>query len=122
MAENVDLIIQLPAGSVVDRQLAADPPASVTSCRVVIERLPADAEGKIEPPEAGQVVLSFLSPEALIREAEQLSHEVHRADTSEPPVVVVQVAEEVREDEIAVLLQAAAHAGRTLILCILGSI
>jgi hypothetical protein len=122
MPENVDVIIQLPAGSVIDRQLEQDPPPSVTSGRAVVERLPAAADGTIEPPEAARVVLSFLSPEALIREAEQIRHEVQRIGGTEPPVVVVQVAEELREDELAVLLQAAGHAGRTLLLCILGSI
>jgi hypothetical protein len=36
-------------------------------------------------------------------------------------VVVIEVAEELREDELAVLLQAAEEAGRTVILCLLGS-
>jgi len=122
MAENVDLIIQLPAGSAVDRQLELDPPPSVADGRVVIERVTADADGTIQPPEAGQVVLSFLSPEALRREADQLGREIRPDDSSEPPVVVIEVAEELREDELAALLKAAEQAGRTVILCILGSV
>jgi hypothetical protein len=118
----VGLIIQLPAGSAVDRQLEADPPPSVASGRAVIEPLSADTEGTIEPPDVGRVVLSFLSPEALRREAEQVRQEIRQADSSEPPLVVVEVAEELREDELAVLLQAADEASRTVILCILGSI
>jgi hypothetical protein len=122
MAENVGLIIQLPAGSVVDRRLDEDPPPSVASGRAVIERLAASAEGTIEPPEAGQVVLSFLSPETLRRESERVRQEIRQADGSEPPVIVVEVAEELREDELAALLQAADQVGRTVILCILGSV
>jgi hypothetical protein len=122
MAENVDLIIQLPAGSAVDRQLELDPPPSVADGRVVIERVTADADGTIQPPEAGQVVLSFLSPEALRREAGQIGREIRPDDSSEPPVVVIEVAEELREDELATLLKAAEQAGQTVILCILGSV
>jgi hypothetical protein len=122
MTDDVALIIQLPAGSVVDRQLELDPPPSVASGRAVIERVAADAEGTIQPPEAGQVVLSFLSPEDLRREAEQVRQEISPDDSSEPPVVVIEVAEELREDELASLLQAADEAGRVVILCILGSV
>lgn|SRR5487761_212877 len=119
MADDVDLIIQLPAGSAVDRQLQEEPPASVTSGRAVIEQLPADSDGRIEPPEAGEVVLSFLSPEALRREAETVRREVREADSDEPPVVVLQVAEYLREDELSVLVAAADQARRTVILCVL---
>jgi hypothetical protein len=122
MSENVALIIQLPAGSAVDRQLELDPPPSVASGRAVIEPVTADVDGAIQPPEAGQVVLSFLSPESLRREAEQVRREIRPGDGSAPPVVLIEVAEELREDELAVLLQAADEASRTVVLCILGSI
>ena len=68
------------------------------------------------------MVLSFLSPEDLRREAEQVRQEIRPYDSSEPPVVVIEVAEELREDELAALLQVADKASRTVILCILGSI
>ena len=122
MTDDVALIIQLPAGSVVDRQLELDPPPSVASGRAVIERVTADVAGTIQPPEAGQVVLSFLSPEALRREPEQVGQKIGSYDSGEPPVVVVEVAEELREDELAVLVQAADDASRVVILCILGSV
>jgi hypothetical protein len=122
MAENVALIIQLPAGSAIDRQLELDPPPSVASGRAVVERLTADVDGTITPPEAGQVVLSFLSPEALRRQADQVRREIRPDDASEPPVVVIEVAEYLREDELAALVQAAEDASRTVILCILGSV
>jgi hypothetical protein len=122
MTENVALIIQVPTGSAVDRQLELDPPPSVASGRAVVERLPPDPDGTIEPPEAGLVVLSFLSPESLRREAEQVRQEIRPDDGSEPPVVVIEVAEELREDELGVLVKAAEQASRTVILCILGSV
>jgi hypothetical protein len=119
MTDDVALIIQLPAGSAVDRQLEEDPPPSVASSRVVIERVTADVDGTIQPPEAGQVVLSVLSPESLRREPEQVRRQIRPGDGSAPPVVVVEVAEELREDELGVLLQAAEAASRVVILCIL---
>jgi hypothetical protein len=122
MPENVDLIVQLPAGSAIDRNLEADPPSSVASGRVVVERIQPGPEGTIQPPVAGQVLLSFLSPEDLRRETDQIKREIGPADGSEPPVVVVEVAEYLREDELTFLLQAAAEAKRVVILCILGSV
>jgi hypothetical protein len=122
MTDDVALIIQLPAGSAVDRQIELDPPPTVASGRAVIERVTPDVKGTIEPPEAGQVVLSFWSPEGLRREPEQVRQEIRPDDGSAPPVVVIEVAEELREDELAVLVQAADDASRVVILCIPGSV
>jgi hypothetical protein len=119
VAQETDLIIQLPAGSALDTQLRKDPPPSAASNRVVIEPLPADVDGRIQPPEGGQVILSFLSPETLRREAGQVSREIGQAAAGKPPVVVLEVAEELREDELGVLLQAAEQAQRTVLLCVL---
>jgi hypothetical protein len=116
--QDVDLIIQLPAGSLLDTQLRKDPPPSVASGRVLVEPLTPDADGRIAPPEGGQVVLSFLSPEALRRDPGHVAREIHRADDGAPPVVVLDVAEELREDELAVLLTAAERAGRTVLLSV----
>jgi hypothetical protein len=63
-----------------------------------------------------------LSPEDLRREAEQVRQEIRPDGGGEPPVVVIEVAEELREDELASLLQAADEASRVVILCILGSV
>jgi hypothetical protein len=121
MADEVELIIQLPRDSAVDRQLSEDPPLSVSSGRVVVERLPADAAGRILPPPAGEVVLSVLSPEALSREAEQVRHVIKRAAANgEPLVVLVQAAEELRDDELAAVLDAAARTRRVVLLRVLG--
>jgi hypothetical protein len=121
MAEEVGLIIQVPRASAVDRQLGEDPPPSVSSGRAVVERLPADTEGRLLPPSAGEVVLSVLSPEALSREAEQASQVIKQAAADgEPLVVLVRAAEELREDEIAAVLDAAVHTQRVVLLRVLG--
>ncbi len=122
MADDVELIIQVPRDSAVDRQLREDPPRSVTSGRAVVERFPADAEGRILPPAAGEVVLSVLSPEALSRAGGQVRLVIERAAADgEPLVVVVQVAEELRDDELAAVMRAARYTRRVVLLRVLGS-
>jgi hypothetical protein len=122
MADDVELIIQLPRDGAVDRHLREDPPLSLASGRVALEHLPADADGRILPPPVGEVILSVLSPEALSREAEQVARVIKQADAAgEPLVVQVQAAEELRDDELAAILEAAAHTRRVVILRLLGS-
>lgn len=83
----------------------------------MVETGPTDAEGVLEAPAAGQVVLSLLSPEALEREASEVRRVIGQAGTGvEPLVVVVEAAEELRESELAALLSAASHASRAVIL------
>jgi len=62
MADEVKLIIQVPHGSSIDLYLKADPPAAIADVRVIVEHLGAGADGKLLPPEAGEVVL--LIPDA----------------------------------------------------------
>jgi hypothetical protein len=83
----------------------------------VVERGPTDARGHLEPPAAGQVVLSVLSPEALQREADEVRRVIAHAGTGvEPLVVVVEAAEELRDEELAALLEAARESPRAVIL------
>jgi hypothetical protein len=120
MAHQPRLIVQLARGSAVERQLSAQPPQSTVGGDLVIDVGPADAEGHLEPPAAGQVVLSVPSPEALTREADEVRRTIAGAGTGiEPLVVVVEAAEELREDELAAVLEAAGHASRPVILRIL---
>jgi hypothetical protein len=120
VAAQPTLIIQVPRGSAVDRQLSAQPPASVASGEVVVEVGPADARGHLEPPTAGQVVLSVPSPETLARQADEVRRVIAQAGTgTEPLVVVVEAAEELREDELAAVLEAAKHASRPVIMRII---
>jgi hypothetical protein len=114
------LIIQMPRGGAVDRQLTAQAPQSVASGEVVVDPGPTDAEGHLEPPAAGKVVLSVPSPEALAREAAEVRRVIARAGAgAEPLVVVVEAAEELREDELAAVLQAASNTPRAVILRII---
>jgi hypothetical protein len=113
MAHQPTLIIQVPRGGAVDRQLAAEPPQG----EIVVDVVTADADGNLEPPAAGEVVLSVPSPEALVREADEVRRVIERAGTGvEPLVVQVEAAEELREDELAAIVEAAGRAPRTVIL------
>jgi hypothetical protein len=119
MTDESDVIVQLARDSAVDRNLRADPPPSVLSGRVVLDHVVPEADGSLGPPEAGEVILSVLSPEAL-REPEQVS-DVIRQDpvAGEPPVIIIRTGEYLREDELVVVADAAARWHRTVILRIL---
>jgi hypothetical protein len=120
MVDEPRLIIQVPGGSAVDRQLSGPGLPSVASGEVVVEVGRTDAEGVLEAPAAGQVVLSVPSPEALAREASEVRRVIGLAGTGvEPLVVVVEAAEELRESELAAVLEAASHNSRAVILRIM---
>jgi hypothetical protein len=115
MADDPVLILQIPAGGALDEQLRTDPPPSLAA--VVLERGPTDEQGVLEPPAAGQVVLSVPSPEALRGRSDELRHVIDAAGTStEPIVIVVQAAEELREEEVSAVTTAAENAPRPVIL------
>jgi hypothetical protein len=117
MGEDPTLIIQVPRGSAVDRQLHSQPPESVVGGEIVVEVGATDSEGVLEAPVAGEVVLSLPSPEALEREADEVRRVIRQAGTgTEPLVVVIEAAEELRDEELAPLLDAAGHASRAVIL------
>jgi hypothetical protein len=83
----------------------------------VVEVGPTDADGDLEPPAAGQVMLSIPSPEALARQASEVRSVIARAGTGvEPLVVVVEAAEDLREEELVAMLEAAGHTSRGVIL------
>jgi hypothetical protein len=82
---------------------------------VVLDRIEADPSGNIGPPEAGEVVMSVLSPEGL-RNAQEVRDAVGSAEAGDEAVtIVVRAAEELREDELAVVLDAARRADRLII-------
>jgi hypothetical protein len=114
------LIIQLPRGSAVARQLSEQPPRSVVSGEVVVEFGPTDAEGHLEASAAGQVVLSVPSPEALKREPRDVRRAIGQAGTgTEPLIVAVEAAEQLREEELDLLLDAARRSSRAVIVRII---
>ena len=120
MAHQPRLIVQVARGGAVAQQLNAEAPPGVAAGEVVVEVGPADAHGHLEPPSAGKVVVSVPSPETLVREAAEVRRAITGAGTGvEPLVVVVEAAEELRDDELTAILDAAAHAPRPVILRIL---
>ena len=117
MAHNPRLILELARDGAVDRQLNENPPPSVASGEVVIEHGPADSHGHLETGDTGQIVLSVPSPEGLAREPDEVHRVITQAGTgAEPLVVVVEAAEELRDDELAAVLEAAGHSSRPVIL------
>jgi len=116
MTSEPSIIVQLPRGGAADRQLRADPPPSVASGQVVLDHVLAGADGRLEPPEAGDIVLSVLSPEAL-REPSEIRDVIGQAPAEhEPLVIIVEAAEELREEELAVVVDAAERAHRQVII------
>jgi hypothetical protein len=110
------LIIELPRGGAVERQLTDHPLAAVASGEAVVEPGPTDSEGNLESA-AGEVVLSVPSPEALRHDARAVRRVIEGAGTGvEPLLLVVEAAEELREDELAAVLEASEHASRAVIL------
>jgi len=117
MVDSPRLIVQLPRGSEVERQMAADAPPAVASGEVVVTVIASDDHGHLEPPAAGEVVLSVPSPETLVREAAEVRRVIARTGSGdEALVIVVEAAEELREDELAAVLAAAQHTARAVIL------
>jgi hypothetical protein len=116
VAENPTLILQLARGGAVDRKLAEDEPESVASGAVVIDHVPADSHRDVEGG-SGQVVLSVPSPEELTRTPDEVRRVISGAGRGdEPLVVVVEAAEELRDDELGVVVEAARHTSRPVIL------
>jgi hypothetical protein len=108
------LIVQVRHGGAVDRNWAEDLPPSIASGRVVVEHFAGEG-----PPEGGEVVMSVLSPEALRSDAEEVRDVIAQVSASEPPVIIVEAAEYLREDELAAVLDAANRARRPVILRVL---
>jgi hypothetical protein len=116
MAHEPSLIVQVPRGSAVQRQLHDQPPSSVAGGEVVVEEGPTDPEGNLEAEAAGEVVLSLPSPEGLAREADEVRRVIAQAGTGvEPLVIVIEAAEELRDEELAPALAATAHTARPVI-------
>ena len=116
MTSDAVVIVQLPRGGAVDRYLRTYPPPGVASGQVVVEPVPAEPDGRLGPLEAGEVVMSVLSPEALGRDQQEVRDVIRQApDDAGPLVIIVEAAEELREDELAVVVDAAARAHRDVV-------
>ena len=118
MASQPTLIVELPSDGAVHVQFQGEPPPPA----VAVVPLPADEAGRIEAPAAGQVVMSVLSPEGLVREGDEVRRVIDAAGTGdEPLVVVVEAAEELRADELSAVLEPARTARRPVILRIVAN-
>ena len=122
MTSDAVVIVQLPRGSTVDQYLRTYPPPSLASGRVVVDQVAAEPGGRLGPPETGEVVMSVLSPEALTRDQQQVRDVIRHAAGAGPLVIVVEAAEELREDELAVVLDAAAHGRRDVVLRVMAGV
>jgi hypothetical protein len=119
MTSEPSIIVQLPRDGAADRQLRADPPPSVASGRVVLDHVLAGADGRLEPPEASEIVMSVPSPEAL-RQPTEIRDVIEQApDKRKPLMIIVEAAEELREEELAVVVDAAERAHRLVIIRIM---
>jgi hypothetical protein len=75
-----------------------------------------DDRGALVPPDTGEVVLSVPSPEALSRDPAEVGRVIDRAGTgAEPLVIVIEAADELREEELVALVQAAQRSKRPVI-------
>jgi hypothetical protein len=117
VANEAELIIQLPRGSSLDNHLREEPPAGIADGRVVLEHLVPNSDGQLLPPRAGEIILTVPSPEALRREPDEIRRVVTEAAADGGPLVVlVEGAEYLRDDELEAVLSAAAKTGRLVIL------
>jgi hypothetical protein len=106
------LVVQVPRGGAVDRQLSAQTPADVA-----VDPAPTDDAGGLEVRGPGEVVLSVPSPETLAREPDEVRRVIAESGTgAEPLVVEVEAAEELRDDELGAVIEAAGHTERPVIL------
>jgi hypothetical protein len=117
MSVDPQLIVQVARGGVLDRRLREEPPGSMADGRVVVESLPADEAGALDPPDVGEVVLSVPSPETLGRERDEVRRVLARAGSGAPPlIVVVEAADELRDEELQPVLDAIEQSARPVIL------
>jgi hypothetical protein len=114
VADEPTLIIQVPRGSAIERQLRDQPPSVLRGEEVLVQTGPTDDEGNLEEL-AGEIILSVPSPQELARQ--DVERVVRGAGTGTAPlVVVVEAAEELDEGEVTPVLAAARRAARPVIL------
>jgi hypothetical protein len=117
MIKSPKLIVEVPQGGAVQRQLTAAELPSITGGEVVVAAGPTDADGRLEAAAAGQIVLSVPSPAGLSRDPDSVRRVIGEAGTgTEPLVIVVEAAEELLEEELSPVLAAAGHTSRAVIL------
>jgi hypothetical protein len=115
MPDDPTLIVQVPRGSAIERQLSEHRPASLNADDVLVQTGPTDGQGVLEAM-AGEAVLTVPAPGELGRHAEELRRVLVRAGSGTAPlVVIIQAGEELLEEDAAPLAAAARRAPRTVI-------
>ena len=118
-ANEPSVIVQLPRDSAIDHELRAYPLPSVASGQAVLDHVPPGGDGRLEPPEASEIVMSVPSPEGL-RQPSEVRDVIEQApDKRKPLMIIVEAAEELREEELAVVVDAAERAHRLVIIRIM---
>jgi len=113
------VIVQLPRDSAIDHELRSYPLPSVTSGQAVLDHVLPGTDGRLEPPEASEIVMSVPSPEGL-RQPSEVRDVIEQApDRHKPLMIIVEAAEELREEELAVVVDAAQRARRLVIIRIM---
>src|SRR5215467_14139942 len=121
-ANEPSVIVQLPRDSAIDQELRAYPLPIIASGQVVLDHLRPGANGRLEPPEASEIVLSVPSPEGL-RQPSEIRDVIEQApDKRRPLMIIVEAAEELREEELAVVVDAADRAHRLVIIRIMADV
>jgi hypothetical protein len=118
-AHEPSVIVQLPHDSAIDHELRSYPLPSVASGQVVLDHVRPGPDGRLEPPEASEIVMSVPSPEGL-RQPSEVRDVIEQApDKRKPLMIIVEAAEELREEELAVVVDAAERAHRLVIIRIM---
>ena len=119
MAAEPSLIVQVPRGSAIEQQLRHQRPLSLSADDVIVETGRTDDHGVLEEL-AGDVVLALPAPEELRRQSAELRRVIDEAGAGAAPlVVVIEAGEELRDEEVAPLIEAARGASRPVILRIM---
>jgi hypothetical protein len=118
-ANEPSVIVQLPHDSAIDHELRSYPLPSVASGQVVLDHVRPGADGRLEPPEASEIVMSVPSPEGLRQPSEVRDIIEQAPDKRKPLMIIVEAAEELREEELAVVVDAAERAHRLVIIRIM---
>lgn len=107
MTGDPTLIVQVPLGSAIERQLRDEPPPAFRTDELLVQAGATDDRGTLEEL-AGEVVFSVPSPEELPRHGADLRRVLRAPGTGTSPLVIVVEAAEVLQDEEAAAVLAAA--------------
>ncbi len=119
MTDNPSLILQVPRGSAIERQLREARPAALAGDNVLVQTGPTDDLGNLEAL-GGDVVLTVPSLLELERQADEFSKVLRHAEAGgDPLVIVVGAAEQVEDSQAEIIAAAMKRARRPVFLRII---